>query len=120
MDTAVCGIMTREGHHDRCVQCSKDFMWCNPLHLAILYIVMFFLPTRFDPWALLMNLKKKAVSLGVEYVEGKVTGLEGEVLDDMVIEGEARASIKNVRHAKVRADSDEQRGSRMITHKSLV
>ncbi|KAK3880138.1 hypothetical protein Pcinc_015340 [Petrolisthes cinctipes] len=63
----------------------------------------------FDPWALLMSLKQKAVSLGVEYVEGKVTGMEGETLDDMVLEGKARANVKNLRHAKVQLSNGETR-----------
>ena len=30
----------------------------------------------FDPWALLFAFKKKAVSLGVQYIEGTVTGMQ--------------------------------------------
>ena len=36
----------------------------------------------FDPWALLFAFKKKAASLGVQYIEGTVTGME--VTDERV------------------------------------
>lgn len=31
---------------------------------------------RFDPWCLLQAFKNRAISLGVEYVDGEVSGFE--------------------------------------------
>ena len=49
----------------------------------------------FDPWALLFAFKKKAVSLGVHYIEGTVTGMQ--ITDNNVDSVRVRANIGSVR-----------------------
>lgn len=56
---------------------------------------------RFDPWSLLIGLRRKAVSLGTEIVDGKVTGLQVETADDMVLEAVAKSNVRNLRSAEV-------------------
>ncbi|XP_066970079.1 FAD-dependent oxidoreductase domain-containing protein 1-like [Macrobrachium rosenbergii] len=63
----------------------------------------------FDPWSFLCCLRRKAVSLGTEFVTGKVTGLDCEVLDDIVTEGIGNLSLKNIRRAEVTLPDGEKR-----------
>lgn len=55
----------------------------------------------FDPWSLLIGMKRKAINLGTEYVTGEVTGFELMDLEDSYVEGEASANINQLRSAKV-------------------
>ncbi|KAK7068529.1 FAD-dependent oxidoreductase domain-containing protein 1 [Halocaridina rubra] len=63
----------------------------------------------FDPWSLLSCLKRKAISLGAEYVDGKVTSLGYKVIEDVVTEGIGNVSIKNMNTAEVSLPNGETR-----------
>ncbi|XP_068241917.1 FAD-dependent oxidoreductase domain-containing protein 1-like [Palaemon carinicauda] len=63
----------------------------------------------FDPWSFLSCLRRKAVSLGTEFVNGKVTGLGSNILDDIVTEGIGNVSIRNIRKAEVTLPDGEKR-----------
>lgn len=56
---------------------------------------------RFDPWNFLFSLRRKAVSLGTEYVNGKVTGLEHHSLDDIITEVTGTSVLQNLNCAEV-------------------
>ncbi|XP_071529986.1 FAD-dependent oxidoreductase domain-containing protein 1-like [Panulirus ornatus] len=62
----------------------------------------------FDPWSLLFSLKRKAVSLGAQYVTGKVTGLNSELQDEMILEGVAMSNIRHIKSAEVTLPNGEK------------
>lgn len=63
----------------------------------------------FDPWSLLTCLRRKAVSLGAEYVNGKLTGLNCNIIEDVITEGIGNMSIKNVNTAEISLPDGEKR-----------
>lgn len=63
----------------------------------------------FDPWSLLISLRRKAVSLGAQYIEGKITGLDYVVYDDVYLETHYQSNIKNLRVAEVTLPNGEKR-----------
>ncbi|XP_042205554.1 FAD-dependent oxidoreductase domain-containing protein 1-like [Homarus americanus] len=63
----------------------------------------------FDPWSLLFSLRRKAVSLGTQYVNGRVTGLESQILDDAILETDYRSNVKNLRKAEITLANGEKR-----------
>ncbi|XP_063589994.1 FAD-dependent oxidoreductase domain-containing protein 1-like [Penaeus indicus] len=66
----------------------------------------------FDPWNFLFSLRRKAVSLGAEYVNGKVTGLEYHSLDDMVTEVTGSSVLQNLNCAEITLPDGEKRNIR--------
>ncbi|KAK8735171.1 hypothetical protein OTU49_005538, partial [Cherax quadricarinatus] len=71
----------------------------------------------FDPWDLLFSLRRKAISLGAQYVNGKVTGLKCKDLDDVILEVHYSSPIKNLNSAEVTLPNGEKRS---ITFAVLV
>lgn len=64
----------------------------------------------FDPWSLLIGLKRKAINLGTEYVTGEVTGLTlRDPEDDAFVEGELSDAIRQLQTAQVTLPNGEQR-----------
>ncbi len=58
-----------------------DNMKCGAMQKLMFYF------TRFDAWAFLFGLKRKACQLGTEYVEAEVVGFKFEENDGMVVAG---------------------------------
>ena len=48
-------------------------------------------------------MQRKAISLGTQYINGKVTGLSHEIMDDMILEGTSQSNIKRLMNAEVRS-----------------
>ncbi|CAL4060222.1 unnamed protein product, partial [Meganyctiphanes norvegica] len=63
----------------------------------------------FDPWSLLIGLKRKAINLGTEYVTGEVTGIKLRELEDNFVEGEASDAIQMLQSAQVDLPNGEKR-----------
>lgn len=63
----------------------------------------------FDPWSLLIGLQRKAISLGTQYISGKVTGFIDETMDDVILEGTQQSNIKRITAAEVTLPSGETR-----------
>ncbi|XP_045127254.1 FAD-dependent oxidoreductase domain-containing protein 1-like isoform X2 [Portunus trituberculatus] len=63
----------------------------------------------FDPWSLLIGLQRKAISLGTQYISGKVTGFSEETMDDVILEGTQQSNIKRITAAEVTLPSGETR-----------
>lgn len=63
----------------------------------------------FDPWCLLSALKKKAISLGVEYVSGEVVGFDFKEQPDLIMEGVEFGSYESVDKIVVRKNNGEVR-----------
>lgn len=42
---------------------------------------------RFDPWSLLMAFKRKAISLGTEFITAELTGFNFRSQPDMIVDG---------------------------------
>lgn len=66
----------------------------------------------FDPWNFLFSLRRKAVSLGTEYVNGKVTGLEHHSLDDIITEVTGTSVLQNLNCAEITLPDGEKRNIR--------
>lgn len=63
----------------------------------ILYMmILFCVQCRFDPWSLLYAFKRKALSLGVEYVDGEAVGFEFKKMPDMLMDGIEPGSYETV------------------------
>ncbi|XP_021929318.1 FAD-dependent oxidoreductase domain-containing protein 1-like isoform X2 [Zootermopsis nevadensis] len=63
----------------------------------------------FDPWSLLYAFKTKALSLGVEYVDGEAVGFEFKKMPDMLTEGVEPGSYEAVEKVLVKTESGELR-----------
>ena len=51
---------------------------------------------------MLIGLQRKAISLGAQYISGKVTGFSEETMDDVILEGTQQSNIKRITAAEVR------------------
>lgn len=63
----------------------------------------------FDPWSLLYALKRKAISLGVEYVDGEAVGFEFKKMPDMLMDGIEPGSYESVEKVLVKTANGEIR-----------
>ncbi|GFG35975.1 hypothetical protein Cfor_03558 [Coptotermes formosanus] len=63
----------------------------------------------FDPWSLLYALKRKAISLGVEYVDGEAVGFEFKKMPDMLMDGIEPGSYETVEKVLVKTANGELR-----------
>jgi len=63
----------------------------------------------FDPWSLLYALKRKAISLGVEYVDGEAVGFEFKKMPDMLMDGIEPGSYETVEKVLVKTANGEIR-----------
>ncbi|PSN57396.1 hypothetical protein C0J52_02879 [Blattella germanica] len=61
----------------------------------------------FDPWCLLSAFKKKAISLGVEYVHGDAIGFEFRKMPDLMMEGIDPGSYEALDRVVVKMDNGE-------------
>jgi len=59
-------------------------------------VILFCTSCRFDPWSLLYAFKRKAVSLGVEYIDGQAIGFEFKKMPDVLMEGIELGSYEGV------------------------
>ncbi|PNF23904.1 FAD-dependent oxidoreductase domain-containing protein 1 [Cryptotermes secundus] len=63
----------------------------------------------FDPWSLLYAFKRKALSLGVEYIDGEAIGFEFKKMPDLLMDGMEPGSYEGVDKVLVRTESGEIR-----------
>ena len=66
------------------------------IYYLLYWIICFCIQCRFDPWSLLYALKRKAISLGVEYVDGEAVGFEFKKMPDMLMDGIEPGSYETV------------------------
>lgn len=63
----------------------------------------------FDPWSLLCAFKRKAMSLGVEYVDGEAVGFEFKKMTDILMDGVEPGTYETVDKVLVKTKEGELR-----------
>ena len=63
----------------------------------------------FDPWALLMGFKKRAIEYGAHYVEGEVTDFRFKLEPDINMQGVEFGTYNGIEKLKVKLKNNEER-----------
>jgi FAD-dependent oxidoreductase domain-containing protein 1 len=59
----------------------------------------------FDPWSLLFGLKRKAISMGVEYITAEAKGFSFSIVDDVLVAGIPLGEFEQLKYLVVRTYS---------------